>query len=309
MGRPTSEPDQAGVDGLGRVFGSVSIAHQTCLALELVLLDTLHDIQPMATATHARIPSATTVTDADNPQSMVITSLRSQVSDLVSQVTQLNSKLVQSYDRISDLEDNIHVTSSTLRNSTLKISQLELERTQHLSALNTGLLVEKSHVTSELTRLMEKATDEAARRGQAESARQEIEKDLDDLSAELFDRANTMVAEARFAQAKSERRVQEAEAMLKSAEEAVASMQGQMQTLRDEKDRTDRELDKGKWVERERPPRSPTPIKLLSSHVPYQEFLLFVAHLRQIRPSTPQPPPMATFLPLSFLARLVSEDS
>lgn len=304
-----SSENAPGVDSLGRVFGGVSIAHQTCLALELVLLDTLHDIQPMATATHTRTPSATPFTDADNPQSMVITSLRSQVSDLVSQVTQLNSKLVQSYDRISDLEDNIHVTSSNLRNSTLKISQLELERTQHLSALNTGLLVEKTHVTSELTRLMEKATDEAARRGKAESARQEIEKDLDDLSAELFDRANTMVAEARFAQAKSERRVQDAEAMLKSAEEAVASMQNQMQTLRDEKDRTDRELDKGKWVERERPSRSPASIKLLSSHVPYQEFLLFVAHLRQIRPVTAQPPPMATFLPLPFLARLVSEDS
>ncbi|KAF8531838.1 hypothetical protein JB92DRAFT_1945332 [Gautieria morchelliformis] len=301
--------EQQGVDGQGRVFGSVSLAHQTCLALEFVLLDTLHDIQPMAPISHARTPSNTTATDTDNPQSMVITSLRGQVSDLVSQVTQLNSKLVQSYDRISDLEDNIHLTSSNLRNSTLKISQLELERTQHLSALNTGLLVEKSHVTTELTRLMEKATDEAARRGKAESARQEIEKDLDDLSAELFDRANTMVAEARFEQAKSERRTQDAEAMLKGAEEAVASMQAQMQTLRDDKDRTDRELDKGKWVEREKPLRSPAPPKLLSSHVPYQEFLLFVAHLRQIRPATPQLPPMTTLLPLPFLTRLVSEDS
>lgn len=309
MASGQSSGEQEGVDDLGRVFGSVSLAHQTCLALELVLLDTLHDIQPMATTGHVRTPSSSTATEADNPQSMVIVSLRSQVSDLVSQVTQLNSKLVQSYDRISDLEDNIHVTSSNLRNSTLKISQLELERTQHLSALNTGLLVEKSHVTAELTRLMEKATDEAARRGKAESARHEIEKDLDDLSAELFDRANTMVAEARLAQAQSERRVQDAEGMLKGAEEAVASMQSQMQTLREDKDRSDRELDKGKWVERERSSRPPAPLKLLSTHVPYQEFLLFVAHLRQIRPVTPQTPPMATFLPLPFLARLVSEDS
>lgn len=293
------------VDDLGRVFGGVSLAHRTCLALELVLLDTLHDIQPMATPTHTRSPSVAVATDGDNPQSMVITSLRSQVSDLVSQVTQLNSKLVQSYDRISDLEDNMHMASSTLRNSTLKISQLELERTQHLSALNTGLLVEKSHVTSELTRLMEKATDEAARRGMAESARQEIEKDLDDLSAELFGRANTMVAEARLAQAKSERRVQDAEAVLKGAEEAVASMQAQMQTLREEKDRSDREVGKGKWVER----APPVSLKLLSTHVPYQEFLIFVAHLRQIRPVTPQALPMATLLPLPFIARLVFEDS
>ncbi|KAF8574406.1 hypothetical protein K439DRAFT_855396 [Ramaria rubella] len=261
-------------------------------------------------SSHVHTPSAASVSnDSDNPQSMVISSLRGQVSDLVSQVTQLNSKLVQSYDRISDLEDNIHISSSNLRNSTLKVSQLELERSQHLSALHSGLLVERTHVTAELTRLMEKATDEAARRGMAESARQEIEKDLDDLSAELFGRANTMVAEARIAQAKSERRVQDAEAMLKGAEEAVASMQAQMQSLREEKDRADRELDKGKWVERERPALSSVPLRLLSSHVPYQEFLLFVAHLRQIRPVTPQAPSIATFLPLPFLGRLIAEDS
>jgi len=142
-------------------------------------------------------------------------------------VTQLNNKLVKSYDRVSDLEDNLHVASSTIRSSTLRISQLELERTQHLSALNTGLLVEKSHVTAELTRLMEKATEEAAQRGQAETARRDIEKDLDDLSASLFSQANTMVAEARYARALSERKVEQAELALKGAEEAVATMQQQ----------------------------------------------------------------------------------
>ncbi len=100
-------------------------------------------------------------------QALVIESLRSQVQDLYSQVSQLNNKLVKSYDRVSDLEDELHVTSTNLRNSTLKIGNLEMERTQHLSALSTGLLVEKSHVTTELTRLMEKATEEAARAGEA----------------------------------------------------------------------------------------------------------------------------------------------
>ena len=96
-------------------------------------------------------------------QAMVIDSLRSQIQDLFSQVTQLNTKLVKSYDRVSDLEDELHVTSANLRASTLKVSNLELERTQHLSALSTGLLVEKDHVTTELSRLMERATEEAAR--------------------------------------------------------------------------------------------------------------------------------------------------
>ena len=249
-------------------------------------------------------------------QAMVIDSLRTQVQDLFSQVTQLNNKLVRSYDRVSDLEDEIHVTSSNLRQATLKISQLELERTQHLSALSTGLLVEKSHVTAELTRLMEKATEEAARRGQAESARAEIEKDLDDLSAGLFNQANTMVAEARIAEARSARKLEETEAALRSAEEIVGALQAQMQTLQSEKEQADRRVEemrirmgKGKWVDRSPENARSTRPRLLASHVPYHEFLVFVSHLRAIRPASAQPPAMSTLLPLPLLARLVAEDS
>ncbi|KII87856.1 hypothetical protein PLICRDRAFT_141867 [Plicaturopsis crispa FD-325 SS-3] len=249
-------------------------------------------------------------------QTMLIESLRNQIQDLFTQVTQLNGKLVKSYDRVSDLEDDLHVASSNLRSSSVKISQLELERTQHLSALNTGLLVEKSHVTAELTRLMEKATEEAAQRGQAESARADIEKDLDDLSASLFGQANTMVAEARLGRAISEKKVEEAETALKGAEEAVGLMQQQMQALQAEKEKAEREaeemriiLGKGKWVQKASQNQLAPTLRLLSSHLPYQEFLLFVAHLRSIHPASPNPPPMSTLLPLPFLARLVTEDS
>lgn len=247
---------------------------------------------------------------------MVIESLRNQIQDLFSQVTQLNAKLVKSYDRVSDLEDDLHVASAQLRSSSLKISQLELERTQHLAALNTGLLVEKHHVTAELNRLMEKATEEAAQRGQAESARAAIEKDLDDLSASLFNQANTMVAEARYAQHVSQRKAEEAEQALKGAEEAVGAMQQQVQALQEEKEAAERRaseieslMGKGKWIDR-RDSQSPTPtIRLFSSHSPYQEFLLFVAHLRQLHVNSQSPPAMSTLLPLPFLTRLSTEDS
>ncbi|TBU25905.1 hypothetical protein BD311DRAFT_726948 [Dichomitus squalens] len=249
-------------------------------------------------------------------QAMVIESLRSQVQDLFSQVSQLNNKLVRSYDRVSDLEDELHVTSQNLRQATIKVGQLELERTQHLSALSTGLLVEKSHVTSELTRLMEKATEEAARRGQAESARAEIEKELDDLSAGLFDQANRMVAEARIAEAKSARKVEETEAALRSAEEIVGALQAQMQTLEADKEQADRRVEemrlrmgKGKWVEHGVNHTHTVRRHLFASHVPYHEFLVFVSHLRAIRPASPHPPAMSTLTPLPFLARIIAEDS
>ncbi|KLO14382.1 hypothetical protein SCHPADRAFT_914901 [Schizopora paradoxa] len=252
----------------------------------------------------------------DDPQQMVIASLRSQISDLISQVTQLNGKLVKSYDRVSDLEDELHVASSNLRNQSVKVSQLELERTQHLAALDTGLLVEKAHVTSELTRLMEKATEEAAFRGEAENARANIEQDLDDLSASLFNQANTMVAEARFDKSLSEKKAADAEMALRTAEEVVSSLQQQMQLLRDERDRGSEDvermrvlMEKGKFVVPHQPALTSSTTRLLSSHSPYQEFILFVTHLRSLRHATPQPPTISTFLTLPFLARIVNEDS
>ncbi|KAH7925454.1 hypothetical protein BV22DRAFT_1064951 [Leucogyrophana mollusca] len=256
-------------------------------------------------------------TDASDAQAQIIASLRSQVTDLFSQVTQLNGKLVSSYDRVSDLEDQLHESASSLRNASVTISSLELERTHHLAALNTGLLVEKAHVTAELTRLMERATEEAAQRGQAESARQDIEKDLDDLSATLFDQANTMVAEARLGQARSERKVREAEDALKGAEEAVKGMQTQMQALQEEKERAEREADearvsmgKGKWVERGREDViRRTELRLMTTHVPYAEFVAFITHLRGLRSSQPQPPVISGLLVQPFLARLLTEDS
>jgi len=261
-----------------------------------------------------RVPLRRASVDKD-AQGLVISSLRNQVQDLVSQVTELNDKLVKSYDRVSDLEDDLHVTSSTLRSSSVKISQLELERSQHLSALNTGLLVEKSHVTSELTRLMEKATDEAARRGQAESARAAIEKDLDDVSAALFDQANTMVVEARLGRAHSERKAEDAERALREAEDAVRLMQQELQTLQGEKEAAERRMEtmnaamgKGKWIERA--PSSPTNAhRLLTSHISYQEFLTLISHLRALRPTYPQPPTITSLLGLPFIARLQQEDT
>lgn len=280
-----------------------------------------HDT-PIPTNGHPRptsTPPAPAEPDTD-PTELVIASLRTQVSDLFTQVKQLNSKLVSSYDRVSDLEDNVYTTSSALRASTLRITSLEAERTQHLSALNTGLLVEKSHVTAELNRLMEKATEEAAQRGQAESAKKDIEKELDDLSASLFDQANRMVAEARWKAAQSERRVGEAEEAMKGAEEAVKEMQGKMQEMEGRKEEAERTagnlrvlMGKGKWAEggsESAGVGEQVQRKLLSSHVPYEEFLLFVAHLRGLHAGAPGAhPAMSTLLPLPFLARIIIEDS
>ncbi|KAG8880619.1 hypothetical protein FRB97_000667 [Tulasnella sp. 331] len=261
-----------------------------------------------------------TMNDED-PHALMIESLRNQNNELFAQVTELNSKLVKSYDRVSDLEDNVHVTQSSLRVSNSRIAQLETERQEHLSALDTGLLVERAHVTTELTRLMEKASEEASQRGQAESAKHEIERELDDLSATLFNQANTMVAEARYARAMSEKKAAACETSMKSAEEAVAQMQFQMQALIESKESSEREaerlrelMDKGKWVDRRRTislqgVMTANLSRMLRLHVPYEEYQFFLSHLRMIRPAMNHAPAFSSLVSLPFLLRLTVEDS
>jgi hypothetical protein len=121
-----------------------------------------------------------------------------------------------------------------------------------------------------------------------------------------------MVAEARFEKHLSERKVEDAERALKSAEEVVQLMQTKMQTLQSDKEEAEqktREMElimgKGKWV----PSDTALSLRLLGAHSQYQEYMAFIAHLRVLHPTCPQPPAMSTLLQLPFLTRLLTEDS
>ncbi|QRV90781.1 cell surface glycoprotein 1 [Ceratobasidium sp. AG-Ba] len=253
----------------------------------------------------------------DDPRAQLIETLRSQLTDVHTQLSQLNSKLVQSYDRVSHLEDTLEVANSTLQKTNARVAQLEASQAEHEAALESGLLVEREHVAHELSQLMERATKEAAQRGEADAARSKIETELDDLSADLFGRANTMVAEARIARAASERRVVEAENALKGAEVAVKGMQTQMQSMAEARRAAEAQLaemrakmEKGKWVDRGEsgfevngPKR-----RLYNSHNVYREFTAFVLHLRGLRAAGNVLPQMAALVSLPFIARLIAED-
>ena len=164
---------------------------------------------------------------------------------------------------------------------------------------------------------MERVTEETAQRGMAENAKQEIERDLDDLSANLFNQANTMVAEARYARAVSERKAEDAERSLHSAEEVVSMMQSQMQSLTEGKEQSEKEadnlrqlMDKGKWIPDDAmSSRVESAPRLSTSYLPYQEFLLFSSHIRSIRSPKDPHPSILTMIQLPFISRLQAEDS
>lgn len=244
----------------------------------------------------------TTAAPAPAPDSELTTALRTQVTDLLTQVTQLNSKLVSSYDRISDLEDSVHISSHQLRQHTIKISEMDLEREKHRSMIEGGLLVEKAHVTQELNRMMVEASLSKRAGDEDRKTRERMEHELDELSAGLFEQANNMVREARLERQAQEDMRQLADESLVRSEELARSLQGKLGELT-----TELELSQ---TGHHRPMHSvmQNSRHLLSTTQPYTEFLLFVAHLRSLHPASPTPPSMSTLLSLPWLSRVGVED-
>lgn len=252
--------------------------------------------------------------------SMSTEALKAQVSDLTNQVTGLNEKLVKSFNRIADLEDDYSDAQERIRNMSAKIKDLEKERSEHLDALNTGLLVEKAHVSSEMQRMMDRVIEETAQRGKAESDKSKIEAELDELSSSLFSEANKMVAVERLSRARAEEKSRNMEERLKDTEgimleqqKVLADLQRQVEKLQsasasrkngddgvsiasmDSEGLSFHRLNTSSLArsisqrtatrERRHVPNVDlaAEARLIINIVPYQEFRSFIAHLRKLR--------------------------
>lgn len=247
--------------------------------------------------------------DDEDASKLLISSLRTQLTDLHSQLEMLNSKLISSYSRISSLEDDLYLSNSNLDTTQARLKSLEQQRQSHIEALQSGVLVERAAIATELSKLMERATEEERKRGEEEGKRKEIETELFELSAGLFGQANTMVAEERIARASAQRRVEECEAQIFAQSKQVKELEGTVRVLNEERNGFEREVGELhgviKAVGRHR--RGDRGVRI--GRVPYKEYIAFVEHLRALVPSSPTPPAISTLITLPFLARLVTEDS
>lgn len=127
----------------------------------------------------------------DSPTLSLITALRSQISLLTDQSSDLNAKLIAQLDRTSDLEDEIERSKAASQDQSKLIEELEAEKARWEESMNTGLLVERGTVRDEMQRLVEGLVEEERRRGSAEEGRQRVEREVDDLSATLFEQVST----------------------------------------------------------------------------------------------------------------------
>ncbi|WVQ69279.1 uncharacterized protein L199_007496 [Kwoniella botswanensis] len=251
----------------------------------------------------------------DSPTTSLITSLRTQLSLLSDQSIQLNQKLISSISKSADLEDELHELRAQHRSLTDHAGELEKEKNKWEESMNTGLLVERSQIKDEMQKLAQGLVEEERRRGTAEEKRREVENEVDDLTAKLFDQANAMVATERMSRAEAEARLKSTEENLAAAEAAVRDMQLHLQSLPPSAVQPSATTLPPHTAAAEGTSSISISRKYLSSHVPYSEFLNFIQHLRTLRPikdtskNTFPPPLITNLLTQPFLARTIIEDN
>lgn len=248
--------------------------------------------------------------------------LREQVNELTIQVTGLNNKLVTSFMRIGDLEDDASEMQETVAAYRRQIATLEKEREEHLAALNTGLLVEKEHVSTEMQKMMERLVQETAEKGKAVSDKQKIESELDELSSSLFSEANKMVAVERLARARAEEKSKSMEERLKDTEEIVGQQQKRLVELQSLVERSEQpkdanqdqlatSMDNQSTGLMRKPSRNQQHSLAMAENsgllrldiVPYVELRAFLNHLRRLRLQ------LAPFYTYPVTGNMQSEDS
>jgi len=91
--------------------------------------------------------------DPNSASFLLLASLRSQITDLSSQVTSLNSKLIRSYTQIGDLEDDIHDVRSQDQRLKAHLATLEADKKRWEREIEGGGWVERvSGVAAEAPR-------------------------------------------------------------------------------------------------------------------------------------------------------------
>lgn len=126
----------------------------------------------------------------DSPTFSLISALRHEINLLTEQSVDLNVKLIQQLEKSADLEDHLEQLRQTNTTREAALDALQQEKLQWEENMKTGLLVERGTVRDEMQRLVDGLVEEERRRGSAEEGRRQVEQEIDDLSATLFEQAS-----------------------------------------------------------------------------------------------------------------------
>ena len=110
--------------------------------------------------------------------------------DLNNEVATLSTKLINSINYQTNLDDTLSATRHELDASKARIRELELENEEHEELVKHGFLVKSSVVEGERNKLLDSLATEKKQRSEVEREKKGIEQELENLTTALFEEAN-----------------------------------------------------------------------------------------------------------------------
>lgn len=152
--------------------------------------------------------------------------------DLSQEVAMLSTKLVNAINYQTNLDDSLQATRHELDQSRHELARVKAEKLSLDNAITQGVLVKKSEIESTMAALRAELAEEKARRETAERLKRQTDAELETLTANLFEEANNMVAEARKDTEAVEKRNSQLKGQIRDTEVLLASHQEQLQDLK-----------------------------------------------------------------------------
>ncbi|KAK3697118.1 rab guanine nucleotide exchange factor S2 [Vermiconidia calcicola] len=152
--------------------------------------------------------------------------------DLSQEVAMLSTKLVNAINYQTNLDDTLQSTRHELTQSQRELRRVRAEKRSLDDAITQGVLVKKSEVDKTIAALRADLARETLARENAEKARRQTDGELENLTANLFEEANKMVASARRDTEAVERRNERLEGKVRDTEALVQSQQEQLSDLK-----------------------------------------------------------------------------
>lgn len=110
--------------------------------------------------------------------------------DLSNEVAALSDKLINAINNQTTLDDTLAETRQELESSRRKIQELEVEAKKREDQIASGELVRWADVEEDQNKLTATVTEERKQRAAAEKEKKNIEQELENLTAALFEEAN-----------------------------------------------------------------------------------------------------------------------
>ncbi|KAF2104951.1 Sec2p-domain-containing protein, partial [Rhizodiscina lignyota] len=153
--------------------------------------------------------------------------------DLSNEVAALSTKLINAINHQTTLDDALQETRHELDAARERIAQLEKAAREHSELISQGLLVKKEEVDRKEGRWRNDLNQEIQKREIAERDKRRMEGELENLTANLFEEANTMVSNARKETESSNHRISQLQNQLRDTETLLSSQQEQLQGLKE----------------------------------------------------------------------------